>query len=223
VGRRDIRVCRIDAHYLGTILRVVNMPIAFLGRRLIFGIDWLLRLFYRIVPYDDDPVCILRVSPGRSDRIIVLSEGRKIGEGDFILCLHLWNERIGELSIESDSLVWGNLLLHRLRASLILLAEYVTHHPQSDHIEAVQGEMGFVTKLDPAQSIFNDLGFDVVLKDRPGLRFWRRTFWDNFYSYLLMWAYHPMSMQGKSLADLYRIQIWMSKERLMSMESNPVM
>lgn len=79
---------------------------------------------------------------------------------------------------------------------------------------ALRAEFGFLTNLRAARLIAVPLGFDVVLRELPGLRVWRRAFWEDFCSYLLLWVFGPPSLQGERLASLNRIVIWMSRERL---------
>jgi hypothetical protein len=68
--------------------------------------------------------------------------------------------------------------------------------------------------LEVAGPILSPLGFNVKPVERPRGRFWRRAFWDNLYSYLLMWTFNPKSLQGKELTNLLRAELWISRERL---------
>jgi hypothetical protein len=95
-----------------------------------------------------------------------------------------------------------------------MLAAHLDEVQGGQSVVALRAEFGFLTNLRAARLIAVPLGFDVVLKELPGLRVWRRAFWDNFYSYLLLWVFGPPSLQGKRLASLNRVVIWMSRERL---------
>jgi hypothetical protein len=72
-----------------------------------------------------------------------------------------------------------------------------------------------VTDLEKARRLFEALGFDILLLDQPGLKIWHPAFWDNLFASWLMWTYNPESLKGKRLADLARVQIWMSREKLL--------
>ncbi|NIS82987.1 MAG: hypothetical protein GTO14_22930, partial [Anaerolineales bacterium] len=98
--------------------------------------------------------------------------------------------------------------------SLGMLSDYIKHQPWGDDIAAIRAEFGFLVGLKAAQTIMSRCGFDVVLLERPGGRFWRKAFWENLYSYLLMWAFNPRSLRGKSLIKLVRAELWISRERL---------
>ncbi|MEW6567367.1 MAG: hypothetical protein AB1449_04200 [Chloroflexota bacterium] len=195
-------------------MRSALAPAAALARLAIRGIDWLLRKAYGVAPFSHEPECILRISPGSSRRAVVLSDGTQVKPGDPIVHLHLWNERLRDLPNVSDSLGWGRLLLHQGALSLQLLARYLEVQSAAAHYVALRGEPGFVTDLRSARAALERLGFEVFLKESPGFRLWRRAFWDNFYSFLLLWTFGPHTMKGKELGRLQRLEIWMSRARL---------
>ena len=95
-----------------------------------------------------------------------------------------------------------------------MLDDHLNRQSWGDEIGAMRGEFGFLVRLEEAAPIFTRLGFDVVPLVRSGGRFWRKGFWDNLYSYMLMWTFNPKSLQGKSLTRLARAELWISRERL---------
>lgn len=192
-------------------------PFAALGRYAIRAIDWIIRFAYQVKPYSEDPDCILRISPSQSKRQIHLSDGVQVQVGDPILALHFWNERLERLPQDRTSLGWRCFFLQRCKISFHMLAAYLDQHPQIGDRLALRGEFGFVTDLRPAETFYNQLGFDVFLKERPGGRFWRRAFWDNVFSYALLWAFRPRSLQGKHLTKLIRVEIWISRGQFMQL------
>jgi hypothetical protein len=183
------------------------------------AIDWILRRAYRVRPFSDDPKCILRISPGQVGRRLTLSDGTLVGLGDPLVNIHLWNERMGGLGGNTGPAAWGAATLHHFRFSLQQLAALMSDDADWRMAIAVCGEISFVTDLEKARRLFEALGFDILLLDQPGLKIWRGAFWDNLFASWLMWAYNPESLKGKRLANLARVQIWMSRERLMGMYS----
>lgn len=179
------------------------------------AIDWVLRRFYRVKPFTDAPDCILRLAPGRSRESILLSDGTRVGVGDPVIELHLWNERLAALPQSRLTLGWGRRLMRGLEASLRLLAAHLEQNPGTRSAVALRGEFGFLMDLRVAEAVATRLGIDIRLKELPGLRIWRRAFWDNVYSYLLLWTFSPASMHGKRLPGLNRAVIWMSLDRLL--------
>jgi hypothetical protein len=185
-----------------------------LARKGILGIDWILRRYYRVAPFTQDPGCILRLSVGNSNRSLQLSDGTEVREGDPILHIHLWSERLKDLESVRNTLGWGQAILSHMRSSLGKLVAFLDRHPQPEGWVAVRGEYGFVTEVRPAEAILKRLGFDLAYHDFPGMRIWRRAFWDNLYSYFLMWTFNPDNVKGKRLADMARIDFWISRAKL---------
>jgi hypothetical protein len=40
-------------------------------------------------------------------------------------------------------------------------------------------------------------------------------FWENFYTWFLMWTFNPASLRGRSLPGLRRMEMWMAAEDFM--------
>jgi hypothetical protein len=212
--RRWVGVLGHHVSRFGANLNPSANPLASMMRGLIRAIDWCLRRFYRVKPFTEDPGCILRLSPGRSKHDFFLSDGTRIRAGDPVLDIHLWNERLPSLSQASWVVDWTRFLLHGFKVSLGLLSEYLCHHSASGGEVVLRGELGFASDFQTAKDVFEHLGFDVVLKEHPGARIWRRAFWDSLYSCALMWTFCAPSIRSKSLMKLLRVQVWMSGETL---------
>ncbi|MGD2252249.1 MAG: hypothetical protein PVF70_04960 [Anaerolineales bacterium] len=187
---------------------------ASLARKGILGIDWILRRHYRVAPFTQKPGCILRLSAGYSNRSFQLSDGTEVQEGDPILHIHLWSERLKDLASMRNTLGWGQAILSHMRSSLSMLVEFLDQHPRPEDWVAVRGEYGFITQVRSAEGVLKRLGFDLAYHEFPGMRIWRRAFWDNLYSYFLMWTFNPDNVKGKRLADLARLQFWISRAKL---------
>lgn len=210
-------VLRPDAPDLGSTLNATLNPLAAFGRLAIRTIDRILRAAYQVKPFSQDPDCILRISKSPSPQQIRLSDGVQVQLGDPILVIHFWNERLGGSPQDRIALGWGRHLSRRLKASLRMLTAYLDQNLWANDIVAVRGELGFVKDVLSAKRYFMRLGFDVVPMEAPGMRFWRRAFWDNLYSYALMWTFNPGLLRGKRLTKLVRVVIWISRERLVQM------
>jgi hypothetical protein len=195
-------------------MKPINRTIWNLLRAGVRVIDSILRVFYRIETFSEDPACLLRISLGRSQGDITLSDDWEVKKDDPVLDVHLWNERLVIMLAEASGIGVATRLLKDFEVSMKLLAAHLCRDRSPNPDLPLRAEFGFVTDIRPAKFILNRLGFDVLLKESPGLRFWRRAFWDNFYSFGLALAFNPDHMRGKRLADLLRIQVWMSPKRL---------
>ncbi len=56
-------------------------------------------------------------------------------------------------------------------------------------------------------------GFTQVPYQRRGGGF--GEFWENFYSWWVMWAYNPVSAKSHHMLDLQRTEFWISRERFL--------
>jgi hypothetical protein len=182
------------------------------GRRFVGWIDSLLIDHYQIYPFNDDPACILLCGPQVCHQALQLDDGFSLHRGDPLLGVHLWNERL--VSAEGGSPAFGQSrhLLSAFRASLRLLAAALQAQAIPGSPLALGAEFGFTGHDDTAHGVFERMGWTVRVRDAPGWRFWRRSFWENFYAGMLMWTYAPNSLKGKRLGELKRIEIWMSCE-----------
>jgi hypothetical protein len=176
----------IAVAHLGQILISNANPLAKALRFGISSLDRFLCRIGRIEPFTNNPNCILRLGPERIRRRILLSDSVEIPLGVSIAGIHAWNGRLQQLAKANATLLVGSFLSHCFRLSLHLLVAYLEQNSQLSNVVSLHREFGFVMKFDRVKSLFEVLGFDVFLKAQPGMRFWRRAFWDNFFSCLFM-------------------------------------
>lgn len=104
------------------------------------------------------------------------------------------------------------------RHSLRLLAGYMQAQRGLDAVRAVYAEFGFVEdeRGEQMQRTMTRLGFDLVAGERPDWDIRRRAFWDNLYSWWMIWTFNPESLKRKSFTHIRRNELWMSRARLMT-------
>ena len=144
------------------------------------------------------------------ERTMILDDGTELHPGDSLLALHLWNERMTALASHLGELGRSRILLDDFTYSLQLLAAALQAEVFSAAPAGIYAEFGFTEQDRSAERVFRRLGFTVRIKEDPGLRFWRRAFWENFYAWMLMWTYAPGTLKGKEMTKLKRIQVWIS-------------
>lgn len=189
-----------------------------IGRRLVRAVDALLRRDQRIFSFNDDPGCILRMSLEPARDPMALTDGTTVQPGDPLVILHFWNERLPPVPPEGPNLRWARTMIDGSAASLGMLSRYLAGQPDLAAVRAIgSGLAGFLTMadLDLGSRFFGRLGFDV----RRGPRrrsLWGRFagFWENIYSWALIWTYNPASVRGKPPWRLGRFGIWMSRATL---------
>jgi YkoP domain len=195
----------------------MTSPLAALGCAGVRVIDLTLKRYYRVFEFTDDPACILRAAPSVSARDIVLSDGVRVARGEPILELHFWNERLPALPHGGASLAWGIEITQRGRHSLHLLAAYLACEPRFNRVRVLHGESGFLelSQFPEMRALVEHWGFDFMEGETPGWRVWNFAFWQNLFSWWLMWTYNPSSLHGKHFHEIGRSELWMSRSTLM--------
>jgi ceramide glucosyltransferase len=183
-------------------------------KRMVRGLDTLLRRYYGIYEFSHEEGCLFRLSIVPSPEALTLADGTRIHKGESIGELHLWNEHMPQVPKEGADLAWALTFWRRMLRTLSDLAVYVEIEPSFRDIKAFCGtgpfdsRDGLVHLADPAERV----GFDVVSPDDeagPGQRF--IDFWKNLYVYGLIWTFNPASLKGKRLRGLKRVQLWISR------------
>lgn len=188
-----------------------------IGRRFVLLLDALLRQSLGVYEFTQDPACILRLSPMRSRINLVLADGTRIAPGDQLAVTHFWNERLPAMSEAGVDLRWARAMYRHLGPSLELLAQHLARQPGLAEVRALCGEAAFLraSNMQAGTRLLAGLGFEIQRATR-GTGAWGRfpTFWQNFYSWLLMWAFNPASLRGRKPPDLERYWLWMSRATL---------
>jgi len=191
-------------------------------RAAISTLDTLIRRAHDVREFTDDELCLIRIALVKSERDIILSDGTRVGKGETIGELHLWNEHIPPMPEDGAYFTWGirfySLVVHSFR----ILIRYLADHPELDNIRAWRGESSFAPKGIGVPDLFSKLGFDVVRQENPP-RYMRKfaDFWQNFYWWMLAWTFNPLSLKYKELLKLERWQIWISSAKLHEKYGSP--
>lgn len=192
------------------------MFLSSLARLGVRAIERILIRCYGVFEYTSDPHSILRLSRSRSPRDVVLAEGRRIQKGEALLVMHFRNEQLASTPGGGASLEWGLVFFRGALQSFRLLARFLSAHRDFDDVRAIYADFGFVQddRMEQMGRLATRLGFDFIPRERPGWDVRQRAFWDNLFSWWLVWTYNPVSLVGKSFAHMRRCELWMSRERL---------
>jgi hypothetical protein len=185
-------------------------------RAMVRGLDVLLQRQGHVQEFTQDEECIFRIALTTYRQDVDLSDGTKVRAGDKICELHLWNEHLPPMPQEGPDLRWGVRFYRLAMKSLGILAAYLAAGSMQE-IVALGGQMAFLEKDDPPVLVraAARLGFDVVNLTAQAGRWGRFThFWENIYSWALMWTFNPGSLRGKRFLRLKRYRLWMSRRTL---------
>lgn len=180
-------------------------------RSLVRLIDRLLRRAQGLFVYWDDPACLFRAKIGQAPHRLQLPDG-EIPAGAQVLELHFWNEHMPRIPPEGPSLelaVQGRRMLVR---SLRQAAWTLEHDPRVTGVQAIGGATVLFAAGDGSagEKLFTRLGFSEFPYQSPLGRF--GEFWENLYTWGLMWAFNVVSVQQRHLLKLRRTEVWMSAD-----------
>lgn len=177
---------------------------------------WLVRSFdvwlsrrLKVFELNQDSDCILRLQVSRSRRPLYLKDCQ-IERGELVLMLHLCNDRVPHFIASTPDLAWAKTTQRLMLNSFGLVAHYLVKHPELQPVRAIGG----VTILLDASGhqggvrLVERLGFTVIPYASSLGSF--GEFWENFYSYLLIWAYQPASLGYRPPLKLKRQEFWIS-------------
>jgi len=184
-------------------------------RRIIRAFDrWLSRQL-RVQVFTNDPQVIMRIQLARAPRAITLADG-VVAAGAEVLLLHAHNERMPLIPPEGADLAYA-VQLRRLQVySLKATAKHIQAAPSLQDVQAVGGITAHVTleEANGGRAMLEHLGFKVFPYYRPLGAF--GEFWENFFTWWLMWAYNPASTQRRSMLGLQRVEFWMGVEEFLT-------
>lgn len=103
-------------------------------------VDAILRSYYGIHEFTDDPTCIFRIGLGRLRAPVLLADGTRIEPGEVIGTLHFWNEHLPPYSAGGPDFGWASTIRRQLVHSLRALADYVATEPAWQEVRALRGE-----------------------------------------------------------------------------------
>jgi hypothetical protein len=172
--------------------------------------EWLSKL-YHVQVFTDDPQCVLRIQICPIHHTVELPDER-LASGSQVLMIHWWNERASVIPSKGPTLAWALDTSRRMRYSLRLIAQYLQDNSFCKDIQAVGGITAHVMlgRADGGKVMLEHLGFKVIPYHRPMGAF--GEFWENFFTWWLMWTYNPASTRRRSMFNLQRTEFWMSRK-----------
>ncbi len=177
-------------------------------RPLIYRFDEFLCRCYGVYEFSDDKDCILRLQQATAAHTLTLP-GCVIEVGAPVIEIHLSNERMPKIPEEGANMAWAahaqRLFFHSLRLA-------AGHIKSSNELAKAQALGGVTAIFPPYQDdsgarFIEQAGFTIMPYYRPLGVF--GEFWENFYSWVLIWTYNPASLKRLNLMRLRRSEFWM--------------
>jgi hypothetical protein len=129
--------------------------------------DAMLRSYYGIYEFTDDPDCVLRVGLDQARAPAALSDGTRVERGELIGTLHFWNEHLPRYSARGPDLGWACAVRDRVICSLREFSEYIEREPSWCEVRAIRAETAWPARLGAPQirRVFQRYGFEWVPTD----------------------------------------------------------
>lgn len=183
-------------------------------RALIRAFDGFLRRRYGVFEFSNDADCLLRLQFGRASHPLPLPDG-VVPAGAPVLLLHLWNEHIPPIPPQGPDVAWAARAYRLFTRSLQAAADLLRSDPRFAEVQAVGGATVLIPLPGETASggFVRRLGFTVLPYAGRLRRF--GEFWENFYTWWIMWAYNMPSLRGKNLLRLRRHEMWMSRREFL--------
>jgi hypothetical protein len=182
-------------------------------------VDALLRSWYGVYEFTDDPACVFRIGMSRARACVSLSDGTVIAAGEVIGTLHFWNEHIARYPPPGPDLRWACAMRDQIAHSLCLLAQYIEQEPAWCEVRAFYGEGVFFSGrlgMPQIERVCMRFGFEQVASEPvPSLRRRVHLFWDNFTLWGLARAFQPAVLSRRPFLRP-RQELWASRARLLS-------
>ncbi|MBO0737626.1 MAG: hypothetical protein J2P48_13810 [Alphaproteobacteria bacterium] len=178
-------------------------------------LDGILRSYYGIHEFTDDPSCILRVGLSRARAQLKLSDGTEIQADELIGTLHFWNEHLPRYNANGPNLAWACALRDRAFYSLRMFSEHIASEPAWQAVQAFRTETTLSTRLGTLQikRLFQRYGFEPV-PTNPSLMARLHGLGECFVMWGLTRAFNPAALPRQPfLRD--RHELWISRRVLM--------
>lgn len=200
-----------------------SLHASILGRclkRLIGATDAALRQISGIKKFESEQDSLLLIAFRLAERDIALSDGTRIHPGDTVLELHVWNEHFPRFPTRIGDFGWAARVQLQMRSSLYRLALRLRADRALDDVRALYTKPA-ISNCRPANALARLLlttGFEHMPDAAP-----RRScvlqFLDNFWVWLLTWAYNPRALMGWRF-NRTRHEFWISRARFLALHGD---
>ncbi|HUC12259.1 MAG TPA: hypothetical protein VL985_17815 [Stellaceae bacterium] len=183
-------------------------------------VDAILRSYYGIYEFTDDPACVLRVGFGDARMAASLSDGTRIEVGELVGTLHFWNEHLPRYSEKGPDLGWACLVRDRIIHSLRAFSQYIERDPAWHGVRAIRAETALPARLGASQiaRVFQRYGFEPTPAD-DSLLARLHGLGECFVLWGLTRAFNPAALPRQPfLRDRY--ELWISRATLLARYSD---
>ena len=183
-------------------------------------VDAILRSYYGIYEFTDDPDCVLRIARDEARSPASLSDGTRIAVGEPVGTLHFWNEHLPRYSEKGPDLGWACSFRDRVIYSLSKFSEYIEHDAAWREVRAIRADTAWPARLGAPQiaRVFQRYGFERTPTD-PSRLARLHGLGECFVLWGLTRAFNPAALPRQPfLRDRY--EMWISRATLLARYGN---
>jgi hypothetical protein len=136
--------------------------------------------------------------------------------GEPVLALHLWNEHVPPLPPDGPDIAWATRSQRLFVRSLRAVAGQMRHDTRLAGVRAVGSATALFAPDDSSGGVrlMQRLGFTVTPYHSPLGHL--GEFWENFYSWWIMWTFNAVSLRTRQLIHMRRSEMWMPADEFLS-------
>lgn len=175
--------------------------------------DKVLRRWYGVREFTDDPFCLLRLAVAPAPHQVVLSDGTRIAAGETVVMLHIWNEQVPRFHRDGPDLCWAIDVRRRLLRSFRALAAHLGRDPAWESVRGVHACVVFGSRRrrEQIRRAAEHFGFELIGSTPPkGLH----ELGEDFLIWGLTRAFNPGALR-RSPFWRDRTELWISREELL--------
>jgi hypothetical protein len=180
------------------------------------AVDGVLRVYYNIIEFTDDPDCVLRIGRTEAARRVLLSDGTEICAGETIGTIHFWNEQLPPFSPSGPDVHWAVEMQRRVSRSFAALARFVETHAVWRGVKAFRGEAALSSRVGNIQlrRVAHHYGLEPVPVPNSVLR-QLHDLGECFSAWGLTRAYNPRALSRQRFFRPYQ-ELWISRTTLIA-------
>ncbi len=176
--------------------------------------DAILRAWYGVYEFTNDPACVFRIGLGKTRAPLSLADGTRIDAGEAVGTLHFWNEHLPRYTGDGPSFAWARAMRAQVAGSLGTLADYVASEGAWSDVRAFRAEAALSSRRrSQLHRVIQRHGFEEVASDRSLLRR-AHDFGDDFLLWGLARAFNPAALPRLPFLRDHR-ELWISRSSLL--------
>jgi len=177
--------------------------------------DVVLRRWYGVREFTDDPSCLLRLALAPAPHAATLSDGTRIEAGEIVGVLHIWNEQVPRFRLDGPDLRWAIDVRRRLRRSFRALAEHLEQDPAWREVRGIHACVVFGSRRrrEQIRRAAEHFGFELI--DDGASAKGLHELGEDFLIWALTRAFNPGALR-RSPFWRDRTELWISRDKLLS-------